>query len=86
MIGFTGLGNMFRLMLRRATSKYPLAQFTASANTRDLQILAALMQEGKLKPHIERTYPYTQLPDALGYIEAMRTRGKVVMMWEETPK
>ncbi|WP_207494862.1 NAD(P)-dependent alcohol dehydrogenase [Aridibaculum aurantiacum] len=82
MVGFTTLGHMFATLLKKATSKFPLLQFKAEANTEDLQILASLVQEGKVTPHIEKTYSFEDIPAAISYIEAMRTRGKVVMVWE----
>jgi len=79
MVGFTTMGHMISVLLRKSIRRFPLAQFTAEANTRDLEMLAGLVKEGKLRPHIERTYPFEQIPEAIGYIEAMRTRGKVAM-------
>jgi NADPH:quinone reductase-like Zn-dependent oxidoreductase len=81
-VGFTSMGHMMALLLKKAVSKFPLSQFTAVANARDLGTLALLVQSGKVKAHIEKTYSYKQIPEAIGYIEAMRTRGKVVMVWE----
>lgn len=82
-VGFTSMGHMMVLLLNKAVSKFPLTQFTAVANARDLETLALLVQSGKVKAHIEKTYSYKQIPEAIGYIEAMRTRGKVVMVWED---
>lgn len=81
-VGFTTMGNMMSVMLKSAFSKFPLAQFTAKANTKDLETLASLILEGKVKVHIEKTYPYNKIPEAIGYIEAMHTKGKVVMVWD----
>ncbi|WP_373524026.1 NAD(P)-dependent alcohol dehydrogenase [Aquiflexum sp.] len=81
MVGFTTIGHMISVLLKRAFSKFPLAQFTAEANTKDLNTLASLIQEGKIQPHIFKTYPYQDIPQAIGYIECMRTKGKVVMVW-----
>ncbi|WP_018611738.1 NAD(P)-dependent alcohol dehydrogenase [Segetibacter koreensis] len=80
-IGFTTIIHMITLLLRKAISKLPLVQFTAEANTKDLNTLATLIEEGKVKPKIERSYSYKETPQAISYIEAMRTRGKVVMIW-----
>jgi NADPH:quinone reductase-like Zn-dependent oxidoreductase len=44
--------------------------------------LASLIGSGKIKVHLEKTYAYSQIPEAISYIEAMRTRGKVAMVWE----
>lgn len=82
MVGFTTMGLMISVLLKRALSKYPLAQFTAEANTQDLNSLASFIQAGKVQPHIFKTYPFQEIPKAIGYIESMRTKGKVVMVWE----
>lgn len=82
-VGFTSMGHMMALLLKKAVSKFPLSQFTAVANARDLGTLALLVQSGKVKTHIEKTYSYKQIPEAVGYIEAMRTKGKVVMVWKD---
>ncbi len=82
LIGFTTIGNMMSVLLKNTVSKFQLAQFTAEANTKDLETLASLAHSGKLKVHIDRSYPYTEIPDAIAYIEEMHTKGKVVMVWE----
>lgn len=82
MIGFTTLGNMASTLLKNLFSKFPLTQFTAEANTKDLETLAGLIRDKQIKPRIEQVFSYEKLPDAIAYIEAMRTRGKVAMIWE----
>lgn len=81
MIGFTTLSHMFSTLFRKAFSKFPLIQFTVEVNQDDLQTLAKMVEQGKLKPQIEKEFSYQEIPEAIGYIEAMRTRGKVVMNW-----
>lgn len=83
MVGFTTIGHMISVLIKSAFSKFPLAQFTAEANTKDLEILASLIENEKIKVHIEHTFPYKKIPEAIGYIEAMRTKGKVAMVWDE---
>lgn len=83
MIGFTSMGHMVSVLFRKSFSKYPLTQFTAQANSRDLQILASLVQENKLIPRIERVFHYEEIPEAIRHIETMRTQGKVVMVWDQ---
>jgi NADPH:quinone reductase-like Zn-dependent oxidoreductase len=80
-VGFTTMGHMMRLLLRRSFSKFPLIQFTAEANTKDLETLASLIRNREIKVHIEKTYSYKNIPEAISYIEAMHTRGKVAMVW-----
>lgn len=82
MVGFTTMGNMVSTLLKNLFTRYSLIQFTANANKQDLEILANLIGEGKVNPFIEKTYSYKQIPEAIAYIEAMHTRGKVVMVWD----
>jgi NADPH:quinone reductase-like Zn-dependent oxidoreductase len=82
MVGFTTLGHMISVLLNKAFSRFPLTQFTAEANHEDLYTLAKLIEDGKVKPHIEKTYPYAKIPEAIASIESMRTRGKVAMSWD----
>lgn len=58
MVGFTTIGHMISVLLKSVFSKFPLAQFTAEANTKDLEILASLIQNEKIKVHIEKTFQY----------------------------
>ena len=58
MVGFTTMGHMMVLLLKRAFSKFPLVQFTAEANSKDLETLASLIQRRKIKVHIEKIYSY----------------------------
>jgi NADPH:quinone reductase-like Zn-dependent oxidoreductase len=80
-VGFTTMGNMMSVLVKKAFIKFPLTQFTAKANTHDLELLASLIRDRKISVHIDKTYPYSEIPEAIGYIEAMHTRGKVVMVW-----
>lgn len=82
MVGFTTLGHMISVLLKKPFSKFPLAQFTAEANTKDLETLATWIRDGKIKVHIEKTWSYKEIPEALRYIEAMHTKGKVALVWK----
>jgi hypothetical protein len=46
----------------------------------DLTYLVDLVQSGKLKVVIDKTYPLSQLPEAMRYLETGRARGKVVLI------
>jgi NADPH:quinone reductase-like Zn-dependent oxidoreductase len=81
MVGYTTMGNMMSVLVKKAFSKFPLTQFTAEANPHDLELLASLISDRKISVHIDKTYPYAKIPEAIGYIEAMHTKGKVVMVW-----
>lgn len=81
-VGFTTMRHMMWLLIKSGFSKFPLAQFTAAANTEDLEKLAELISKGEVKVQIDKEFPYQKIPEAIGYIEDMRTRGKVAMVWE----
>lgn len=82
LIGFTTMGQMMSVMLKKAFSKLPITLFTAKANNEDLTTLSNLIKEGKVKPNLGKTYPYSKLPDAIDHVESKSTQGKVVMSWE----
>ena len=56
-----------------------MGMMLADANQKDLTVLADMMQSGKLKPVIDRTYKLEQVPDAIRYVEQGHARGKVVI-------
>jgi len=59
-----------------------MGMMMADANQKDLTVLADMMQTGKLKPVIDRTYKLEQVPDAIRYVEQGHARGKVVITVE----
>ena len=46
----------------------------------DLELLGRLLEDGKLTPAIDRTYPLDQAPDAVRYLAEGRAHGKVVLL------
>lgn len=59
-----------------------MGMMMADANHNDLTILADMMQSGKLKPVIDRTYKLSEVPEAIRYLEEGHARGKVVITVE----
>jgi NADPH:quinone reductase-like Zn-dependent oxidoreductase len=45
----------------------------------ELALLAELIEQGKLKAIIDRTYPLAKIAEALAYVESGRAKGKVVV-------
>lgn len=66
------------LLLSRFISQR-LEPMLADMNRKDLTILADLIQTGKVKPVIDKTYAFNQLPEAMRYLEEGHARGKVVI-------
>jgi NADPH:quinone reductase-like Zn-dependent oxidoreductase len=56
-----------------------LGSFLAKANREDLQFLKELIEAGKLKPVIDRTYSLRDAPAAIRYLEEGHARGKVAL-------
>jgi NADPH:quinone reductase-like Zn-dependent oxidoreductase len=56
-----------------------LLAFTAHVTADDLLALKALAESEQIRPVIDRTYPLSQGPDAMRYLEAGHARGKVVI-------
>lgn len=56
-----------------------LGSMLARINTKDLEILGALQQSGRIKPIIDRRYPLDDVAGAVGYLEEGHARGKVVI-------
>jgi NADPH:quinone reductase-like Zn-dependent oxidoreductase len=59
-----------------------MGMMMADANHNDLTILADMMQSGKMKPVIDRTYKLSEVPAAIAYLEEGHARGKVVITLE----
>jgi NADPH:quinone reductase-like Zn-dependent oxidoreductase len=51
----------------------------AKPSPNDLAFVIRLVEEGKIQPVIDRTYPFHQTPDAVNYMRQGHARGKVVI-------
>jgi NADPH:quinone reductase-like Zn-dependent oxidoreductase len=56
-----------------------LVPFEAKRSTEDLQVLKELIEAEKVMPVIDKTYPLSDLPGAIRYLEEGHARGKVVI-------
>lgn len=64
-----------------------LVTMLAEINKEDLAVISDLLESKKVTPVIDRTYAFTQVPEAVRYLEQGHARGKVVisMSAEATP-
>src|SRR5215469_6012913 len=63
--------------------KQKMGMMMADPSTKDLTLLGDMVQSGKLKTVIDRTYKsLSEVPDALRYLEQGHARGKVVITVE----
>jgi len=75
-------GNLFGARALSAFSDQKFAQYRTRTNKQDLIILGDLIQAGKIKPVIDRTYKLSDAADALRYLDEGHARGKIIITVE----
>jgi len=73
------LGRIVKARARSLFTRQTLRPFTSVGKRQDLLDLAELLEAAQLTPVIDRTYPLSQAAEALRYVGAGHTRGKVVI-------
>jgi NADPH:quinone reductase-like Zn-dependent oxidoreductase len=73
------LGRIVKARARSLVTRQTLRPFLSIENRQDLLTLSDWLQTGELTPVIDRTYPLSAAADALRYVGAGHTRGKVVI-------
>jgi NADPH:quinone reductase-like Zn-dependent oxidoreductase len=82
------IGPMSRMIKAFVLSPFvgqKLGAFLAKPTQEDLQFLKELVEAGKVKPVIDRTYPLSEAHDAIRYLEEGHARGKVVITCRRRP-
>src|SRR5438094_5312343 len=77
-----GLGKVLWAMLFSKFVNQQMGMMMADPSQKDLTVLADMMETGKLKPVIDRTYKLDQVPEAIRYLEEGHARGKVIITVE----
>jgi NADPH:quinone reductase-like Zn-dependent oxidoreductase len=72
-------GRVIHTLLLSPFIPQKMGMMMADANQKDLTVLGDLMQSGKVKPVIDRTYKLQDVPEAIRYVEQGHARGKVVI-------
>jgi NADPH:quinone reductase-like Zn-dependent oxidoreductase len=76
---FGSLGRFFKLMLISPFVRH-LHPFRGAKDPGDrLVVLKELVEAGKITPVIDRTFPLSEVPEAIRYLESGNARGKVVI-------
>lgn len=78
------LGRSLRGLLLSTFARKKIVTFVAGVRAQDLEFLSRLIAEGKVKPAVDRTYPLSDTAEAIRYLEAGRTRGKLVIRVADT--
>jgi NADPH:quinone reductase-like Zn-dependent oxidoreductase len=74
-----GTDRQLRAMMLSPLVGQKLGTFVNKENHEDLLVLKDLIEAGKLTPVIDRTYPLSEVPEAIRYLEEGHARGKVVI-------
>ena len=73
------LGRTVRAMLASMVVRQQASPTVKTQNHDDLVALKGLVEAGKVMPVIDRTYPLTEAPTAIGHVAAGHARGTVVL-------
>jgi len=74
-----GTDRQIRAMMLSPLVSQKLGTFVNKENHEDLLVLKELIEAGKVTPVIDRTYPLSEVPEAIRYLEEGHARGKVVI-------
>ena len=76
---FGSLGRFFKLMVISPFVSH-LHPFRGTKDPGDrLVVLKELIEAGKITPVIDRTFPLSEVPEAIRYLESGQVRGKIVI-------
>jgi NADPH:quinone reductase-like Zn-dependent oxidoreductase len=73
------VGSMAKALLVNGFVRQRIRPFSAKAKQPDLLTLTGLVEDGKLTPIVDRTYPLADAAKGLRHVESGHARGKVVL-------
>jgi NADPH:quinone reductase-like Zn-dependent oxidoreductase len=73
------LGHMIQMRLASLGSGRKVVFFVAKFTPADLMALKTLLETGKVKPFVERTYSLAQIAEAMRYLGTGHAQGKIVL-------
>jgi NADPH:quinone reductase-like Zn-dependent oxidoreductase len=73
------VGRIVQMLVMSPFISQKIRFFVMTPNRDDLQLLADLMQAGKVTPMIDRRYAFSEVANAIRHLESGRARGKVVV-------
>jgi NADPH:quinone reductase-like Zn-dependent oxidoreductase len=72
-------GSLLLLVMVNAVVRQRLRPFLAKLKREDLLTLTGLIDDGKLTPVLDRTYPLADTAEGLRHVEQGHARGKVII-------
>lgn len=73
------LSHVVQMKIASLGSKRKVAFFVAQFNREDMGVLKDLLESGKVKPFVERTYPLSKIADAMRHLGGGHAKGKIVI-------
>ena len=74
------VGRVIHMVIQKKFQNAPMTMMVAENDKTDMNFLNELMQSGKVKPVIDKTYKLSEVPAAIAYLETGRARGKVAIV------
>jgi NADPH:quinone reductase-like Zn-dependent oxidoreductase len=84
--GNSGLGFIIKAFVLSLFLRQQGRPYIAIPKNDDLAVLKELIESGKVKPVIDRTYPLSEIREAFRYLDQGHARGKVVINMENNSK
>jgi len=75
---------MFLGSFMSMTSSKKITNFIQKISKQDLLFLKELLEQGKLSPVFDKSYPLADVPKAIAYLESGKAKGKLVIKIERT--
>ncbi len=76
---FAGGGRVISAHVLNRFVSHRLRPFVVSPKLEDLVVLKELIEAGKVTPVIDRTYPLSKTPEAIGHVGGGHARGKIAV-------
>ena len=73
------LGHVIKIKLGSLGASQKAEFFIAKFNKEDFALLKELLDSGKVKPYVEKTYPLNKITDAMNHLGTGHAQGKIVL-------
>lgn len=82
-VGFTNISHLLQVFTLGSwmsrSGKMKITSMMANINKDDLTVMKELLESGKVVSVIDRCYPFSEIPQAIRYLEEGHAKGKVVI-------
>ena len=75
----SGMGRFIKMAIRSPFGSQPQGPPRPEETEDPIVVLAGFLEDGTITPVIDRTFPLSDVPEALRYLEGGRAQGKVVI-------